>query len=243
MTNIRMIHDEPAPGDWNMAVDEALAESVARSGVPVLRFYGWSAPTLSLGYFQRAADRALHPASQNCPMVRRASGGGAILHDRELTYCLVLPNADPRARRPRGLYMVVHQSLQRHLAERDVRAELQPRTLKSDEFLCFARRAEGDMLLNSQKICGSAQRRHSGSVAQHGSILLAESPRAPELPGILELSGVNFARAALAEEWGRRLGVDLDLTPQASELTTGESEAAEILRLRKFASAAWNEKR
>ena len=95
MRQIRLLHDPPAAGAWNMAVDEALLETAADSGVATLRFYQWNEPTLSLGYFQAATDRDQHPASRDCPLVRRASGGGAILHDRELTYSMAmsLPSA------------------------------------------------------------------------------------------------------------------------------------------------------
>ena len=74
-----------------MAVDEALLETAASLGVPTLRFYQWQEPTMSLGYFQEYADRLRHAASAGCPTVRRASGGGAIMHDRELTYSLAVP--------------------------------------------------------------------------------------------------------------------------------------------------------
>ena len=90
----RLLFDTPAEGAWNMAVDETLGEIAAESGIATLRFYGWSRPTLSLGYFQNYDERLSHSASMNCAIVRRASGGGAILHDRELTYSLALPCAE-----------------------------------------------------------------------------------------------------------------------------------------------------
>jgi len=92
----RLIVDRPAPGAWNMAVDEALLDAAVEQGVAALRFYQWSEPTLSLGYFQRHADRDSHAASHDCTLVRRQSGGGAILHDRELTYSLTLRQGPPR---------------------------------------------------------------------------------------------------------------------------------------------------
>ena len=94
----RLIIDRPLPGAWNMAVDEALLLDASENGSASLRFYGWNAPTLSLGYFQRYDDRDLHAASRDCAVVRRQTGGGAILHDRELTYSLVLPPNHPLAR-------------------------------------------------------------------------------------------------------------------------------------------------
>src|SRR5690242_1143259 len=90
MKEIRLILDPPAPGSWNMAVDEALLETAADAGIATLRFYQWNEPTLSLGYFQAAAERNQHSMSSGCPLVRRASGGGAILHDRELTYSIAM---------------------------------------------------------------------------------------------------------------------------------------------------------
>ncbi len=86
MQQCRLIVDPPQAGAWNMAVDEALLESAVAGGLPVFRLYQWSEPTLSLGYFQAVADRQQHPASHGCPLVRRRSGGGAILHAHELTY-------------------------------------------------------------------------------------------------------------------------------------------------------------
>jgi hypothetical protein len=101
--DIRLIIDPPQNGAWNMAVDEALLLDAIEDGSATLRFYQWSEPTLSLGYFQRYADRNQHHASRNCAIVRRQSGGGAILHDRELTYSLVLPPGHPLGRNPNGL--------------------------------------------------------------------------------------------------------------------------------------------
>src|SRR5688572_3671775 len=93
MPHARLIIDPPARGAWNMAVDELLLEEACR-GARALRLYQWSEATLSLGYFQAAAERTEHTASRDCPLVRRASGGGAIVHHRELTYCLAMPVAE-----------------------------------------------------------------------------------------------------------------------------------------------------
>src|SRR3569833_2236254 len=93
-TNCRLIVDESRGGELNMAIDELLADAAR----PVLRFYAWRPATLSLGYFQAYADRHAHAASLGCPVVRRSSGGGAIVHDHEITYSLVVPVGHPWAR-------------------------------------------------------------------------------------------------------------------------------------------------
>src|SRR4051812_10483795 len=92
-----------------MAVDEALLLDVAANGIATFRFYGGSEPTLSLGYFQRYEDRNQHAASLQCAIVRRQTGGGAILHDRELTYSIILPPNCPIAKHADQLYRTVHQ--------------------------------------------------------------------------------------------------------------------------------------
>src|SRR4028119_220945 len=102
----RLIDTPPAPGAWNMAVDEALAESVRQGGLPVLRLYRWSPRCLSLGRNQPARGRydTAALAARGIDVVRRPTGGRAVLHDRELTYCAALPAAllgGPRPAVPR----------------------------------------------------------------------------------------------------------------------------------------------
>ena len=107
----RLIIDPPCSGVWNMAVDEALLEWSAETRGCCWRFYRWDRPTLSLGYFQQYDDRAGHADSRDCPTVRRLTGGGAIVHDAELTYSLIVPAEHPLAVNRDRLYEVVHNSL------------------------------------------------------------------------------------------------------------------------------------
>jgi lipoate-protein ligase A len=83
MPGLRLLIDPPAPGPWNMAVDDVLLDLAAATGQATLRFYQWQQPTLSLGYFQALDNRRQHAASQDCPVVRRATGGGGVLHHPE----------------------------------------------------------------------------------------------------------------------------------------------------------------
>jgi lipoyl(octanoyl) transferase len=232
-------------GAWNMAVDEMLLEQAAATAMWQLRVYGWHVPTLSLGYFQRFEERVEHAASREAAVVRRASGGGAILHDHEITYSLAL-NVGRGMRDHRRLYALVHAALARRLNALGVPAELQgpgvgpaPRS----PFLCFQRRTEGDILLKHAKIAGSAQRRSRDALLQHGSLLVATSPTAPELLGIESLSGLHLPR----EEWAMLVEeaiVDgLQLAPEPSELTGDELEAAERLVRERFGRPEWTMRR
>jgi len=200
------LDDAPGSGPWNMAVDEALLEWVAAEGQPVWRFYRWDGPTLSLGYFQQPDERQEHRASANCPAVRRLTGGGAIVHDFELTYSVVVPTGHPLARHRDLLYQVVHGTLVETLAGLGIHAELHPGILAApgptpEPFLCFHRRAPGDVVVQGVKVAGSAQRRRRGAVLQHGSVLLAASPAAPELPGLAELLDRPVPGEELANAW------------------------------------------
>ena len=95
-----------------MAVDEALVGSANGAGQGgVIRFYQWRPATVSLGYFQRLRDRKSNAGSLNCPLVRRSTGGGAIIHDRELTYSLTLPVRRHVDAGLRDHYLAFHQAL------------------------------------------------------------------------------------------------------------------------------------
>ena len=93
----RLIKTPPAHGPWNMAVDEAVLEAVGKGTVPpTLRLYAWKPPCLSLGYAQSVADVSLEElTSQGWEIVRRPTGGRAILHTDELTYSVIGPHDDP----------------------------------------------------------------------------------------------------------------------------------------------------
>ena len=103
-----------------MAVDQALLESVEESRVPVLRIYAWEPATLSLGYFQSYSDREHHQPSLDCSVVRRASGGGAIMHHLETTYSLSIPSSNRWSSRNTDVYSIVHQCIVDALADWDI---------------------------------------------------------------------------------------------------------------------------
>jgi lipoate-protein ligase A len=259
----RLIVDPPAPGAWNMAVDEALFVDAAENGVATLRLYEWHEPTLSLGYFQRYEDRHQHAASRDAAVVRRQSGGGAILHHRELTYSLALPATHPLARYAERLYTAAHEAvttvLVRHIATTAPDWALRLRCDESSSqtgdvpFLCFQRRARGDVLLvaprahdrppASWKILGSAQRRRAGAILQHGSLLLERSAAAPELAGLNDLTGTSLTAADLAAELPQQLGAALQMRLQQSRLPDGLRLLAAAIETRKYGVPGWTKRR
>ncbi|MBL9081234.1 MAG: hypothetical protein JNK76_05480 [Planctomycetales bacterium] len=247
---LKLLVDPPAAGAWNMGVDEMLMERAAEAGTAVLRFYEWTPATLSLGYFQNAADRSGHEASRTAPMVRRSSGGGAIVHDRELTYSISLPTSHPLAADAETLYRNIHGTLLAALAEFGVAARLNETAttpFAGEPFLCFQRRAVGDVLLDRFKICGSAQRRRRGAILQHGSVLLAQSPAAPELPGIAELaavpSGGRITSSQLVDVWTRIWRATLSPLEPYGELWAEDQARANLHASEKYGQDAWTNRR
>lgn len=250
---LKVVQHPPAGGAWNMAVDEALAEYSAEHGFAILRFYEWAEPTLSLGYFQAAADRRGHPASLRCPIVRRTSGGGAILHDRELTYSLAVPTGHPLAAAAGRLYQATHNAIADALSSfgipgvlrlcTDCEQPVEKSRASAEPFLCFQRQATGDLLIDGVKIAGSAQRRRRGVVMQHGSVLLAASPFAPELPGVAELSGRAVGAKSLARLIQTALGGRLNMKCEDSAPIESIDQRARELERTKFAAADWTFRR
>jgi len=161
-----------------MAVDEALLASAVDGGPPTLRFYRWSGPWLSLGYRQRLAAERLGACSDSgVGVVRRSTGGRAVLHGEDLTYAVVA-HEDAL---PAGLgatYAFVSGALRQALLTVGVEAEPAPRTApaEAEVFDCFAEPATDELCVGGRKLIGSAQRRAGGGVLQHGSIRLDPDP-------------------------------------------------------------------
>lgn len=240
-------------GSANMACDEALLESVSSAPTTaVFRTYGWECPTLSLGYFQSIADAESDPRFAGHPVVRRATGGGALWHHHELTYALVIPRSHPLGSRPGDLYREVHRAIGEVLSDLGLEiAEfglVQPgvrRTarLVDRPFLCFRERAPEDLVSQGAKVVGSAQRRRPGSILQHGSILLSQSDTTPELPGLNELAGLNIHVPKLIQSLQRSIVDRLGLEPKQDVLTHGERYLAATLEREVYLSDRWTRKR
>lgn len=175
-----------------MAVDEALLEAAVEGAGTVLRWYQWESATLSLGYFQSADEYTASPAWSQLPVVRRLSGGGAILHHHELTYSCALPASEPLTNDPYQIYLTMHNAVIEVLRPLGFDVRLRAARFGKDgpaeAFLCFSRGDEMDVVLGEFKVLGSAQRRRRGAVLQHGSLVLSKSDFTPQFPGLFDLA-------------------------------------------------------
>jgi lipoyl(octanoyl) transferase len=159
----------PGSASWNMALDEALLESGPRLERPILRFYAWTEPAASFGYFQKYAEvERLTPLR---PLVRRPTAGGLVPHAADWTYSLIFPPSHPWY----GLlatesYCRVHSLLKQAFAILDLSTELAPAQLKSAPGQCFVGHEQADLLFRGRKIAGAAQRRRKDGLLIQGSV-------------------------------------------------------------------------
>ncbi len=214
--------DEPADAFTNMAADELLAAEADRRGCLVVRIYGWEPASVSLGAFQEIATARACPAIAGVPLVRRPSGGGALVHGTDLTYAAAVPRRHPWGETAQAFYDAFHAALVAELRDRGIAARQYRSAGAADalgeRLLCFDRRAEGDVVVarsaaaeeaDDPKIMGSAQRRLAGVILQHGSLLLRANPavaQAARHSGLLDLSPqANLDVRSLAEAWLTRV--------------------------------------
>jgi lipoate-protein ligase A len=162
-------------GAWNMAVDEMLLARARETGEGVLRVYGWSTPTLSLGRHQTARGRydLERAATLGVAFVRRPTGGRAVLHHREVTYSITAPAG------PMGALGESYRWINRLLVEGLQRLGVDAREAAPAGNApppgiapCFEVPVAGEIVARGRKLVGSAQVREDGALLQHGSILL-----------------------------------------------------------------------
>ncbi len=245
--NIRVIFDPALTGPENMGRDEALLECISQGeSPPTLRFYQWDPPTISLGYFQKYREyEKLPPPAGELAVVRRTTGGGAILHDQELTYSMTLPLEHPViARGPNTLYEIVHDALIDALHGDNLYSSRCGTTDDSGPargpFFCFARRHCLDVLLGPDKLAGSAQRRSKTAVLQHGSIIIER--RYEQQPAAAIDSSVKIT----ADELGQKL-IDSLIKITKLDFTNGSWRDEELnladQMIDKYTSIEWTKRR
>lgn len=167
--NWLVINSGPGEAAFNMALDEALLESVARLGAPVLRFYGWSQPAATFGYFQHFTEIA--SATLLRPLIRRPTGGGLVPHDADWTYSLAFPPGHEwHQLRAEESYRRVHDWIQAAFAKLGIATELAPCCKKTAPGQCFVGYEKFDLLWHGRKIAGAAQRRNKLGLLIQGSV-------------------------------------------------------------------------
>ncbi|PAY19848.1 lipoate--protein ligase [Rhodopirellula sp. SM50] len=248
----RLLFHREGESAWNMAVDQAIAESVsaqAPSGSAptyTLRFYTWAAPTLSLGYFQSSADAS--PRFDPTKRVRRSTGGGAILHHHELTYSLSVPSSAGEHGARTDLYRRVHaaiiNALHRHGIDArphylNKTAAAETLAASDDPFLCFQRRTDEDLIVSGYKVLGSAQRRFKRSILQHGSLLLRASEYASELPGLVDLTSISLDPETLLTRIGEAFETLSGIAFESDVLTATELNRADEIVADRFGRSEW----
>ncbi len=173
----RLIITPPASGAWNMAVDEAILEQIGRGqSPPTLRLYAWDPPCLSLGYAQPVSDvDRLRLASRGWDMVRRPTGGRAILHTDELTYAVIGPLDEPRLKGSLlESYHRLADALLVSLQILSLPAQADPEAAAGTAGgpVCFEVPSNYEITVGGKKLIGSAQARRKEGVLQHGSLPL-----------------------------------------------------------------------
>jgi len=272
METWRLIDSALADGATNMATDETLQLS-CRDGQspPVLRFYGWAPPTLSLGFFQKAEKEVdLEEVNrQNIHLVRRPTGGRAVLHHQELTYSLIVPEDHPlMPRTVTDSYRVISSGLLEGFRLLGIPAQLSGETtIRARDFrssACFEAPSSYELVVGGKKIVGSAQVRKDGILLQHGSIMLdldtamlirllriRDSRTAGRMQQMLhekatsirEVTGNVPGYQELTDAFTRGFSKALRVNFQPAELTEQELETVNLLRRDKYAHPSWTFRR
>jgi lipoate-protein ligase A len=178
----RLCNTGASDGFYNMALDEAILKSLKEShGQTTVRIYGWHPPAISVGYGQNIhRDIDIERCNKSrIPIVRRLTGGRAVLHDQEVTYSVAAPESDPRiGRSTQETYNRIGRALVRGLRHLGVGAELQRLSKGSGQTpSCFSSTGRYEVVVGGKKLIGSAQRRLSGAILQHGSLLTGSGYR------------------------------------------------------------------
>ncbi|GAC1655442.1 MAG: hypothetical protein NVS4B3_20190 [Gemmatimonadaceae bacterium] len=208
----RLLLSSPATGAENMALDHALRSYAGATGECVARVYTWSRPTLSFGRHQSARGIYMPDAIDTLGygVVRRPSGGRAVLHDREVTYAVAAPDLGQGSLSES--YARINRLLVGALRRMGIDATVARSTGRAprpDGAPCFDAPTAGEIMVNGRKLVGSAQCRGAGGVLQHGSILLDDDQH--KISALLVRPRIAPPRpATLRELLGR--------TPRATEV-------------------------
>lgn len=263
----RVLRTPPADGAWNMAVDETVMEAAGRGEAqPTLRLFAWAPPCLSIGYAQPFGDiDEARLKAKGWGIVRRPTGGRAILHTDELTYSVAGPVDEARLKGDiLTSYRRISKAILKSLEDLSLRVEA---TTKDDpphgsqsEAVCFEMPSTYEITVGGKKLVGSAQARRKGALLQHGTLPLYGDLRRithvlayRDEEGRASATEKLLARAATVESaLGRKVGWEeaaghfettfsevLNLELESGELTPGEAARAEGLVEEKYGNEEW----
>jgi lipoate-protein ligase A len=270
--NWRLINSGLGDGATNMAVDEAILLNHSAGKVPpTIRFYGWQPAAVSLGYFQRCMSEVDIDKckEQQIDVVRRLTGGRAVLHDVELTYSIVVQEEEPLI--PKTItasYRYFSNGLLAGLEALGIQAKMTvpvaaygQRKKQPTSAACFDAPSHYEVTVQGRKLIGSAQVRKNGVILQHGSILLQFSAekfvdllRLPSTEKKVEIAQMLKGRATSVEEvLGRSVTwqevydpmpaafeLALGITLVSGELTSEEQGVSAELAATKYSQDSWN---
>lgn len=223
LDHLHLWHDTvPRKGPLNMAVDEVLLE---QAEAPWLRCYGWSEPSVSIGFSQDI--KSLAGTLPPFPVVRRWTGGGVVVHNGDWTYTLVVPRGHPFCElRPVETYRLIHVALIEALAEVGITGcELQPVSTSEGRGVCFVEPAQYDVVRGTDKIAGAAQRRSRMGFIHQASV---QNVSLPEHFG--NLFAARLAESVSVVDFA---SVEATVLPEAEKLAVSRYGASTWLHHRR----------
>ena len=250
----RLILDHKHRAAYNMAADETILKSYADgNSLPTLRLYGWEKPAISLGFFQDLEKSDIdkdYCRDLDIELVRRPTGGRAVVHGCDITFSVVLAERDI----PDGFHSVLgsHTWLMKGIIAAfgllDIKAEMGSGERDGDKAQsadCFASTAGCDVRVGRDKVAGAAQVRKWGAILEQGSIpyeppgldLVRIFGRAAGKPGTSVLAEIPFKAARMAVVVGFEQALGIRFIP--APLTENETETAFCLSKEKYSSAEW----
>lgn len=270
MTTWRLLHTPPSTGAWNMAADEAILEHIYRGeSKPTLRLYAWNPPCLSLGYAQSFKDVDITRLnSRGWEVVRRMTGGRAILHTDELTYSVTGSADEPiLAGGVLESYNRLSKALLHAVRKLSLPVEVKenadaPATKKQNP-VCFEVPSTYEITVNGRKLIGSAQARKKEGVLQHGSLpltgdltricdaLVFETETAREnakerllarATTVESVLGAEVSWSRAAETFVQGFETELNIRFERGEMSPTEIRRTEELVKEKYAHPSWTER-
>lgn len=225
--NWLLLNSGKCDASFNMALDEALLEAMPRLQKSVLRFYGWTEPAATFGYFQKYAEVAA--TTKLRPLIRRPTGGGIVPHAADWTYSAIFPvGHEWYSLKAEESYRRIHDWLRLAFAELKVETALAPCCQKTLPGQCFVGHEKFDLLWHGKKIAGAAQRRNKLGLLIQGSV---QPP-----PLVLRRENFEETMRSVAES---KFGVQWQALPPTNDLMA----AAHRLTEQKFSQAGYNQKR